>query len=69
MARIEFRFKPNEFRDYSNVVLEGRGLCFRVDGLSLKVFTDRNHRVSVNVKCGRSKHVRLSLFSDTQKAI
>jgi hypothetical protein len=32
-------------------------------------FTDNNHRVTVNVKCGRSKYVGLSLFSDTQKAI
>ena len=31
----------------------------------LSIFTDNNHRVAVNLVCGRSKSVGLSAFSDT----
>lgn len=34
LAQVEFKFKPNVFRDYSSIVLEGGSLCFRVEGSS-----------------------------------
>ena len=70
VAQIEFDFKPSEFGDYSVVVLEGYNLCFPCRWrFVLRIFTDINHCVTVNVKCGRSKYVGLLSFSDTEKAI